>query len=230
MAWAAAALAGAQIGSGLMSAFSGYKAGKAQARSLFRQGRIYDMQGAGLLRAANAYSASAGSAIAAGRANARNRRLDVARVDPTERRQLDEAILARRQVIGAGKVGFAGNGVLLEGRADSAAAMWEQDEAADLAYEQTIIMQQAEDEVHDIRMDANRLEAEGYASAGQFYGQAAQAASQAFSSYLSGSLAYQDAAAAKKAAKRSRNLGIATSIFGGAASGAASYFSRQARD
>ena len=53
----------------------------------------------------------------------------------------------RRQLIGGGKVTFAANGVLLESRPQSAVAMWEQDEVADLAFELSNIKRIADNEI-----------------------------------------------------------------------------------
>lgn len=53
----------------------------------------------------------------------------------------------RRQLIGGGKVTFAANGVLLESRPQSAVAMWEQDEVADLAFELSGIKRMADNEI-----------------------------------------------------------------------------------
>lgn len=54
-------------------------------------------------------------------------------------RELEQEAKARRIKIGAGLVAFAGNGVLLEARDDSAAAIWERDETADLAAEMVLM-------------------------------------------------------------------------------------------
>jgi len=48
---------------------------------------------------------------------------------------------------GSGKTTFAANGVLLESRPQSAVAMWEQDEVADLAFELSGIKRMADNEI-----------------------------------------------------------------------------------
>ena len=61
--------------------------------------------------------------------------------------QAKRAAELRRQLIGEGRTRFAANGVLLESRPQSAVAMWEQDEVADLAFELSGIKRMADNEI-----------------------------------------------------------------------------------
>ena len=61
--------------------------------------------------------------------------------------QAKRAAQLRRQLIGEGRTRFAANGVLLESRPQSAVAMWEQDEVADLAFELSNIKRVADNEI-----------------------------------------------------------------------------------
>ena len=67
----------------------------------------------------------------------------------------------RRQLIGEGKVKFAANGVLVEGRPQSAVAMWEQDEVADLAVELGGIKRQVDNEVFGYMFNGSQQRMQG---------------------------------------------------------------------
>lgn len=60
--------------------------------------------------------------------------------------QSDEAAERRRQLVATGKTSFAANGLLLDGGPTDAPALWEQGQAAELAYEQASIRDNAEAE------------------------------------------------------------------------------------
>lgn len=70
-----------------------------------------------------------------------------AQVEEERDRLAQVASTKRRLLIGEGKVKFAANGVLIESRPQSAVAMWEQDEVADLAYELSEIKRSADNEI-----------------------------------------------------------------------------------
>lgn len=72
-----------------------------------------------------------------------------------------EAEKRHRQLIGSGLASFAGNGVLLESRAGSAAAMWEVDQNKELAYEKEKIRSNAELEAWGFKTNASALRSEG---------------------------------------------------------------------
>lgn len=60
------------------------------------------------------------------------------------KRESEEAALRRRLLVGQGKTQFAANGLLLDGAPTSAPNVWEQDQMAELAYEQDAIRRNAE--------------------------------------------------------------------------------------
>ncbi len=62
-------------------------------------------------------------------------------------RELERVAKQRRLLIGAGLIAYAGNGVLLESRPDSAASRWEQDEMSDLAVEMVMMRHESDKEV-----------------------------------------------------------------------------------
>lgn len=66
-----------------------------------------------------------------------------------------------RQLMGAGRAAFAGNGVLLESRPESATAMWEVDQAKEMAWEKERIRSNAELEAWGFTSNASALVAEG---------------------------------------------------------------------
>lgn len=161
------------------------KAAKQNRRALNEQAGIYSQMAGIQLGQANIaaqgagmYARQAAAAADLGLGNARNIRLAAAQLDRYEQLHLREATLQARQRIGAGRTGFAANGVLVD---SGSAALWEQDEAADAVLERLDIMQQYEDKSWNYLMQANKAEAEGYAAAAQQMGAAAAAAGQAAS-------------------------------------------------
>lgn len=60
-----------------------------------------------------------------------------------------------RQTIAAGRAGYAANGLLLDAAPTDAPSLWEQDQAAMLAYEQAGIMDAAEMEAWGFRREAS---------------------------------------------------------------------------
>lgn len=75
--------------------------------------------------------------------------------------QTEAAAKRRRLIVGAALTAYAGNGVLLESRPDSAAARWEQDEAADLAEEMVFIKHASDVDVWNLTRNAMATRAQG---------------------------------------------------------------------
>ena len=110
-----------------------------QSAMLMGQSGAYAQQ-AGMFQQQAAFSSRMGE-IARAQENYR------AKQSQTEAEQVTQkAAEARRQLVGQGKTMFAANGVMLEARQGAATAMWEQDEAADLAFEMDTIKQNSENE------------------------------------------------------------------------------------
>lgn len=159
------------------SAYQQYKHRKDKGESLRSAAKLSDAQ-AGLYgqlagvysTSGKAYLGAAGTAGEIGKANAANIRKQAGMLERYKGMRLVEAAKEARQRIGAGRAAFAGNGVLVD---TGAAARWEQDEAADAALEQLDIMQQFEDEGWTLLVKANQAEAEGWANAAGYAGQAA---------------------------------------------------------
>ncbi len=76
-------------------------------------------------------------------------------------RDIERAAKLRRLTVGAGLVAYAGNGVLLEARPDSAAARWEQDEMADLAVEMVMMRHETDKEVWGYLKNAESIKLQG---------------------------------------------------------------------
>jgi len=206
--------AGASILSGITSSLTAARQQDASASSLSRQSLLFDQQSSMYMRSAGAYSGSAKSSIKIGLANAKQERLKAAQIQQFTDAQIEAAIKERRQKVGSGLAGFAAHGILLEGREGAAVANWEQDESADLAVEQMLIVQKNENEAWGYLTAANQRVAEGYTNAASMYGQAAGAAASAYSSALQSKYALADAEAARKAAKKSRTGAIVTGVLG----------------
>ena len=227
-------VAGTTLLSGYISARGQRKAARGaaaqQSASLLRQGALYDAQGRMYLQSARISADTAAATIAAAKANARDYGIEAARVDRDETRALEEAIKERQQVVGRGLVGFAANGVLLSDSVDAAAARWEQDEASDLAYQQLLVMQDAEDRIYALGLEAKNALSQGYGAAAQAYGQAMGAASQAYGAFLSGRYARADAADAVRygdaSARTAYRYGMLSAGVGALASGMSVYASR----
>lgn len=158
---------GAQLGSGLFGVYNAYQ----QAGAYRQQAGLYGNEATVLELQAGQYDKQAGQAGAMGRFQAALERSRGAQTQVQAEANQVEAAKVRQQVVGAGKTAFAANGVLLEGRAGSATAMWEQDEAADLAYEQALIKQNADNEVFGYLANAKMAEAQGAAQAGAYRAQ-----------------------------------------------------------
>ena len=159
---------GSSIAGGLLGVYNGYQQADqytGQAGILTAQAGLYGQQ-AGAFERQAAFARSMGGyqgaldTIRAGQAQ-----------QQAEQNQV-EAAKESQQVVGAGKVAFAANGVLLEGRNDSAAAMWEQDEAASLAWEQGLIKANADNEVFGYLANAEMARAQGRARAQEYLSQA----------------------------------------------------------
>ena len=226
-------VAGTTLLSGYLGARAQRKAAHAataqQSASLMRQGALYDAQGGMYLQSARLSADTAASMIAVAKANARDYGREAARVDATEARQLEETVKERQQTVGRGLVGFAANGVLLSDSIDSAAARWEQDEASDAAYQQLLVMQDAEDRIYALGIEAKNALAQGYGAAAQAYGQAMGQASSAYGAYLSGRYAREDAEDAERygnaSARTAYRYGLLSAGLGALASGMGVYAS-----
>ena len=151
------------------SAYRQYEASKKYARQQanlarangFAQMRQLQMQSAMLAQQANAYMAQSGAFVRQADAYAMQAQIEartgqilqaneMTRASQAEKEadeQSRRAAELRRQMIGGAKTQFAANGVLLESRPQSAVAMWEQDETADLAYELMGIKDKRDNEV-----------------------------------------------------------------------------------
>lgn len=148
-----------------------------------------------------------------GKANAANEIRRAAQVDAPLQMQLQQINRQRREKIGEGMAAFAANGVLLESRADSATAMWEQDEEADAVVEKLSVMQQAENEIYNMRVAAQQHLVEGKMAMAGYYAQAAgiySAASGQYANaagyYAQGAGQYASAASAALQAQESLRL------------------------
>ena len=178
---AALAVAGALVGA--YSAYSQYDSAKdfakqqtilARANGL-TQMRQLQMQSAMLARQANAYMAQSGAFVRqadaydiqaqiAARTGQILQANEMARASQSEKEAEEQSRRAaelRRQLIGGAKTQFAANGVLLESRPQSAVAMWEQDETADLAYELMGIKDKRDNEVWGYVWKGNQARLQG---------------------------------------------------------------------
>lgn len=66
-----------------------------------------------------------------------------ARAEQAGQQEAQQESLRRRQLIASGKTSFAANGVLLDSAPASAPNLWEQDQAAQLAYDRQVILDNA---------------------------------------------------------------------------------------
>lgn len=212
-------MAGALLAQGMTSTLSSLfslrassKSMKAQASSFYRESMLYSRQGDFMLKSANLYSGIAKKMVAMGNANARNERIRAGKVQFFIDASQGEAVKESEQVVGEGLASFAANGVLIEGREGAAVAMWEQDEAADNAYQQLLIMQKGQDTIWEYMMAANQREAEGWGQAAGAYGQAAEAAGSAYSAYLASYESHVMGDKLKRAAKKARRAMVPTAI------------------
>lgn len=207
----------APIAQGFLSDYAQNRANKASASALKQQAGIYGAQAEASLRTAAMYAKQAGMNVALGKGNARNLRLAAANLDPYEQYALRNARVEARRRVGEGRTQFAANGVMVD---TGAAALWEQDEAADAALERLDIMQQFEDQSWEYRTQANKALAEGYAAAAANAGAAMGAAGDAYAARLQQSAAL---AQAKQKKKKSwyNTIGAVIGTIGGAAFGIA---------
>lgn len=171
---------------------------RAQANAYLRMGSIYSSAARAQAGVGSIIMGTAKHAITAGKANAKQERLMASRIQAIEDIELQRINKERRQKIGAGRAAFASNGVLVD---SGAAALWEQDEAADAAIEKLMLMQAAEDQAWGHLNNAKNRLVEGYsqaagiyANAGGAYSNAANTASQAASSAIQAMGALQGAA------------------------------------
>ena len=189
--------AGGLLG-GLLGMYEAKRNGQRAAAAYNRQAGLYEKQGDIYGMSAEAYGRSAATAISVGKANARNLRLSASMLQRYEDLAVEAAAKEARARIGAGRAGYAANGVLVD---SGSAAMWEQDEAADAAIEILDIQQQFEDQGWSYRLQANQAEAAGYGRAAEFAGQAAGAYGQAYGSYLQAVESRRQATETKKDSK-----------------------------
>lgn len=169
------------------------------------------MQQAGAYaQAAGAYAGSARYAIEAGKANARETIRAAAQIQAKEDFALAKVNKERRLKVAQGRGAFAANGWIVD---SGAAALWEQDEAADAVIEKIQIMQSAENENYNAHVQAKQLLAQGYQTAGGMYGQAASMAMQGYSAALGAQGALQQAAGTQGPS----GLALALNVIGAAA-------------
>ncbi len=155
---------GAQAAGGAIGVYNAYQ----QANMLRQQAGLYETQSGIYGLQADAFDQQAGFAGAQGRYQGALERIRGGQVQTQAEQNQAEAARAAQQVVGAGKTAFAANGILLEGRAGAAPAMWEQDEAASLAWEQGLIKTNADNEVFGYLANANMAEAQGRAQANAY--------------------------------------------------------------
>ncbi len=198
---------------GIFTGFAGdnaaYKAQKANAKALKQQAGIYGSMADSSLRSASMYADQAKMNAKLGQANARKLRIAAANIDQYEQMALHRSRLEARQRVGEGRTRFAANGVMVD---TGAAALWEQDEAADAALERLDIMQQFEDQSWKYRTQANMALAEGYAAAAGNAGASMGAAGDAYSYRLQEAAALAESR--KKAKKKHGGIGA---VIGGVA-------------
>jgi hypothetical protein len=162
---------GAQAAGGAVGVYTAYQ----QSNQYNQQAGIYGLQGELLNQQADQFDRQAGFASAMGKYQANLDTNRAAQAQTQGELNQGEAAKGAQQVVGAGKTAFAANGVLIESRAGSAASMWEQDEAANLAYEQSLIKANADNEVFGYLANANMAKAQGAIQASSFRSQGAAA-------------------------------------------------------
>lgn len=163
-----AALGAVQGGSSVLSGGLGVYNAYQQANLLRQQAGLYETQSGIYGLQADAFDQQASFAGAQGRYQGALERIRAGQVQTQAEQNQVEAAKAAQQVVGEGKTAFAANGILLEGRAGSAPAMWEQDEAASLAWEQGLIKTNADNEVFGYLANAKMAEAQGRAQANAY--------------------------------------------------------------
>lgn len=161
---------------GLWSGYKGYraasKANSFLADATMQQGRMlnmqYGMQSAMMAQQAKFHSIQADALhqqaeFAKRHANtlAAFETQKAAIAQQEDERELERIAKIRRIQIGAGLVAYAGNGVLLEARDDSAPAMWERDEMADLAVEMVLMRHETDKEVWGFLRNAAAIKLQG---------------------------------------------------------------------
>lgn len=162
-------LMGIGAGLGLLSSYMGYRNSAAAARQQgqnammtaqlqaqqyrmmsamqMQQAGAFGAQSAALMRQSAAFMDQAAITAKTGEILQSNQLVRAAQAQEEAEHQTRRTAEIRRQLVGTAKVQFAANGVLLESRPQSSVAMWEQDEAADLAYEMHGIKKQVDNEV-----------------------------------------------------------------------------------
>lgn len=156
----------------LISAYSSYRQYSSAQDSARRQTQLAQMQSAQQMRQfqlqsamyasqAGAFGAQAGAltkqadeflkqakfANTTGKILQSNEMVRAAQAQREAEEEARRSAELRRQLVGGAKTMFAANGVLLESRPQSAVAMWEQDETADLATELMGIQDKRDNEV-----------------------------------------------------------------------------------
>jgi len=155
----------------------------------------YAMQASLQSQQAAAYSAQAGIAARTGQILQANEMHKAAQAQREGEKKSKTAAERRRLLVGSGKVKFAANGVLLESRPQASVAMWEQDEAADLAFELSGIKQQVDNEVFGYIWNGYNARLQGLFDAQALEMQAGAANANAANSLLQGELAVTSAQA-----------------------------------
>ncbi|HRT05701.1 MAG TPA: hypothetical protein P5204_08385, partial [Kiritimatiellia bacterium] len=121
----------------------------------------YMAQSGAFVKQANAFVAQAQIAARTGQILQANEMVRASQAEKEAEEQSRRAAELRRQLIGGAKTQFAANGVLLESRPQSAVAMWEQDETADLAFELMGIKEKRDNEVWGYVWNGNQARLQG---------------------------------------------------------------------
>ena len=132
-----------------------------QSAMLAQQANAYMAQSGAFVRQADAYVMQAQIAERTGQILQANEMARASQAEKEAEEQSRRAAELRRQMIGGAKTQFAANGVLLESRPQSAVAMWEQDETADLAYELMGIKDKRDNEVWGYVWNGNQARLQG---------------------------------------------------------------------
>lgn len=132
-----------------------------QSSMLAKQASAYMAQSGAFVKQANAFVDQAQIAARTGQILQANEMVRASQAEKEAEQQSRRAAELRRQMIGGAKTQFAANGVLLESRPQSAVAMWEQDETADLAFELMGIKEKRDNEVWGYVWNGNQARLQG---------------------------------------------------------------------
>ena len=120
------------------------------------QASAFMSQSGALMRQADAFIDQSKIAAKTGEILQENQMFRAAQAERERDEQARKATVMRKQLIGEGTTRFAANGVLIESRPQSAVAMWEQDEVADLAFELSNIKRIADNEIFGFVQQGNQ--------------------------------------------------------------------------